>query len=152
MKLITILFISLILITQLGMGQTADSSISITNANSKSEPSLDTNFDIKPVNFKKRLHLVTSLQTSGYGASMIGLNKIWYAGYPKSSFHYYNDAGEWLDMDKVGHAYAAYNLSRLSFRTWKWAGVNHKKSVLLAGFSGLAYETVIETLDGYSTQ
>jgi len=152
MKLITILFISLILITQLGMGQTADSSISITNANSKSEPSLDTNFDIKPVNFKKRLRLVTSLQTSGYGASMIGLNKIWYAGYPKSSFHYYNDAGEWLDMDKVGHAYAAYNLSRLSFRTWKWAGVNHKKSVLLAGFSGLAYQTVIETLDGYSTQ
>ncbi len=101
MKLITILFISLILITQLGMGQTADSSISITNANSKSEPSLDNNFDIKPVNFKKRLRLVTSLQTSGYGASMIGLNKIWYAGYPRSSFHYYNDAGEWLIWIKL---------------------------------------------------
>ena len=151
MKLITILFISLFLIAQVGMGQTADSSIIITNANTKSEPSLDTGVSSNP-NFKKRLRLVTSLQGLDYGASMSGLNKIWYAGYPKSSFHYYNDAGEWLDMDKVGHAFTAYNLSRLSFRTWKWAGVNHKKAVLLAGFSGLAYQTVIETLDGYSTQ
>ena len=98
------------------------------------------------------MRLVTSLQALGYGASMIGLNKIWYAGYPKSSFHYYNDAGEWLDMDKVGHAYTAYSLSRLSYRTWEWAGLSHKKAVLLAGFSGLAYQTVIETLDGYSSQ
>ena len=118
MKLITILFISLFLITQAGMGQTADSSIIITNAHTKSEPSLDTNISNNPINFKKRLRLVTSLQGLGYGASMIGLNKIWYAGYPKSSFHYYNDAGEWLDMDKVGHVYTAYSLSRLIYRTW----------------------------------
>jgi hypothetical protein len=152
MKLITILFISLFLIAQVGMGQTADSSIIITTANTNNEPRLDTHLTNKTVNFKKRLRLVTSLQGLGYGASMVGLNKIWYAGYPKSSFHYYNDAGEWLDMDKVGHVYTAYSLSRLSFRTWEWAGVPHKKAVLLAGFSGLAYQTVIETLDGFSTQ
>jgi len=151
MKLITILFISLFLIAHVSIGQTADSSIIITTANKNNETGLDTGVSNNP-NFKKRLRLVSSLQGLGYGASMIGLNKIWYAGYPKSSFHYYNDAGEWLDMDKVGHAYTAYNLSRLSFRTWEWAGVKHKKAVLLAGFSGLAYQTVIETLDGYSTQ
>ena len=111
MKLITILFISLFLIAQVGMGQTADSSIIITTANTNNEPLLDTHLANKPVNFKKRLRLVTSLQGLGYGASMIGLNKIWYAGYPKNSFHYYNDAGEWLDMDKVGHVYTAYSLS-----------------------------------------
>jgi hypothetical protein len=109
MKLITILFISLFLIAQVGMGQTADSSIIITTANTNNEPRLDTHLTNKTVNFKKRLHLVTSLQGLGYGASMVGLNKIWYAGYPKSSFHYYNDAGEWLDMDKVGHVYTAYS-------------------------------------------
>jgi len=49
MKLITILFISLFLITQAGMGQTADSSIIITNAHTKSEPSLDTNISNNPI-------------------------------------------------------------------------------------------------------
>ena len=53
MKLITILFISGFLIAQVGMGQTADSSIIITNANTKSEPRLDTNISNNPTTLKK---------------------------------------------------------------------------------------------------
>lgn len=52
MKLITILFISLFLIAQVGMGQTADSSMKITTANTNKEPSLDTSVSSK-TNFKK---------------------------------------------------------------------------------------------------
>lgn len=94
---------------------------------------------------------MTSLQGVAYGTSMIALNKIWYDGFPKSKFHYYNDAGEWLDMDKVGHGYTAYHLTRMSYRTWKWTGLSDKKAILIAGVTGLGYQTVIETLDGYSS-
>ena len=152
MKLIARFLTILLIITQHCFGQTNDSISQVALSNTNSKPRLDTNIPNNRIPIKKRVYLVTSLQAVGYGASMLGLNKIWYAGYPKGNFHFYNDAGEWLDMDKVGHAYSAYSLSRLGYSTWDWAGLDHKKAVLLAGFSGLAYQTVIETLDGFSSQ
>lgn len=151
MKIIALLLIPLFLAPKHGLGQIPDSILKEKLTDSFTIHSIlpDTTFK---TNFKKRRALVTTLQGVGYGISMIGLNKIWYQGYPKSDFHYYNDKGEWLDMDKVGHAYSAYSLSRLSYRTWQWAGLKPQKAVLLAGLSGIVYQTVIETLDGYSSQ
>ena len=102
--------------------------------------------------FKKRLSLVTKLQTLGYGGSLLALNQAWYANYPRSSFHFYNDGGEWLKMDKVGHAYTAYLLSRIGHTSWQWAGASPKKAILYASLTGIGYQTIIETLDGFSSQ
>ena len=38
-------------------------------------------------------------------ATLIGLNQVWYADYPRSDFHFINDNAEWLQMDKVGHVF-----------------------------------------------
>ncbi|MGV3529076.1 MAG: DUF2279 domain-containing protein [Flavisolibacter sp.] len=87
-----------------------------------------------------------------YGGSFYYLNEAWYKKYPRSSFHTYNDSGEWMQMDKVGHAWTAYNTSRATTALWKWAGLPDKKAVVLGSLSGFAYLTVIEFLDGHSTE
>jgi hypothetical protein len=101
---------------------------------------------------KKRIRLVTAANVVGYGGVLIGLNAIWYANYPRSGFHFFNDDAEWLQVDKVGHAYSAYSESRASMEMWRWAGLSRKKRIWLGGLSGVAYQSIIEILDGFSSQ
>src|SRR5438874_2371911 len=62
---------------------------------------------IYPYN-KKRVRLVTAANIAGYGGTMAGLYSAWYSNYPQTRFHFFNDNAEWLQVDKVGHAYSAY--------------------------------------------
>ncbi|MBS1575392.1 MAG: DUF2279 domain-containing protein, partial [Bacteroidetes bacterium] len=95
---------------------------------------------------------ISAINIAGYGGSLIALNQAWYANYPRSSFHFFNDNAEWLQMDKIGHGWTAYNTGKLSTAMWQWAGLSHKKAVLLGGLSGAGYLTAIEILDGFSSQ
>ncbi len=104
------------------------------------------------INYKKRKLLIGGLSVAGYGGSLLLLNEAWYKQYPKSSFHTYNDAAEWLQVDKVGHAWTAYNTSRGTTALWKWAGLSNNQAVLTGSLSGFAYMTVIELLDAHSTE
>ena len=87
-----------------------------------------------------------------YGTSFIYLNEAWYKGYPRSSFHSFNDFGEWMQVDKVGHAWTAYTTSRVSTALWRWAGTSKRTSVLLGSGSSLLYMLSIEYLDGRSAE
>lgn len=100
--------------------------------------------------FKIRQQIVGYSSIAAYGGLLYTLNKAWYAQYPRSAFHLYNDNGEWNQVDKAGHAWTAYQLSTASYRAWKWAGVSDKKALLYAGISGPGFLTVIEILDGFS--
>src|SRR5665811_2637879 len=80
------------------------------------------------------------------------LNTIWYSKYPRSKFHFFNDNAEWLQVDKAGHAYGAYIESFASYEMWRWSGLPRKKRIWTGGLSGIAYETIIETLDGFSAE
>lgn len=99
---------------------------------------------------RKRQWLVGGLSVAGYGGSLVLLNEAWYDQYPRRSFHTFDDSREWLQMDKVGHAWSAYNLSRASTAAWQWAGLPQKKAVWVGSASGFAYLTVIEFLDAHS--
>lgn len=99
---------------------------------------------------KKKALLVGGISVTVYGSSLLALNQTWYKNYPKTSFHTFNDSGEWLQMDKVGHGWSVYNLSRASTSAWQWAGLAENKSVLIGSLSGFAYLTVIEILDAHS--
>jgi uncharacterized protein YfiM (DUF2279 family) len=101
---------------------------------------------------KKRIRLVTAANIVGYSGVLIALNAVWYSQYPRSGFHFFNDNAEWLQVDKVGHFYSAYNGSRASMELWRWAGLSREKRIWLGGLSGVAYESVIEILDGFSSQ
>ncbi|HVZ98283.1 MAG TPA: hypothetical protein VG847_15475, partial [Chitinophagaceae bacterium] len=54
-----------------------------------------TEHTIYPYN-KKRVRLVTAANILGYGGALVGLNAEWYAHYPRSGFHFFNDDAEWL--------------------------------------------------------
>lgn len=101
---------------------------------------------------KKRVRLVTAANIAGYGGALIVLNESWYKQQPRSAFHFFNDNAEWLQVDKVGHLYSAYSESRASMELWRWAGVSRNKRIWLGGLSGAAYQSIIEILDGFSSE
>ncbi|HXS56299.1 MAG TPA: DUF2279 domain-containing protein [Hanamia sp.] len=109
---------------------------------------LQTNY---PYN-KKRVRLVTAANIVGYGGTLVGLNAIWYAKYPRSGFHFFNDDAEWQQMDKVGHVYSAFLESKATMEMWRWAGLPRKQRIWIGGLSGVAYQSIIEVLDGFSSQ
>src|SRR5258708_38914915 len=63
---------------------------------------------------KKRLWLVAGVHAALWTTSYIILDKTWYASYPRSSYHFFNDDAEWEQMDKCGHLWTCYNISRIS--------------------------------------
>lgn len=108
-------------------------------------------YKIYPFN-KKKVKLMTAANITGYAGILIGLNSVWYSQYPRSNFHFFNDNGEWLQVDKAGHFYGAYIESRSSNELWRQTGIERKKRIWISGLSGVAYETIIETLDGFSAE
>jgi len=101
---------------------------------------------------KKRFYPLLGTVTAAYGGALIGLNELWYKGYPKSSFHFFNDNHEWLQIDKVGHAMTSFQESRLGVDLLKWSGLPEKKAIVYGSLAGFIFQTPIEILDGYSAQ
>ncbi len=106
----------------------------------------------KKFNPNSRSWLITGINVVGYGGSLIALNNAWYKGYTKTSFHTFNDSKEWLQVDKAGHAWGAYNAGRGSTAMWKWAGLPNNKAVWIGGLSSMGYLTAIEILDAHSAK
>jgi hypothetical protein len=101
---------------------------------------------------KGRLIGVVSAETAVAVTTLIGLNEVWYKDYPRSSFHFFNDNSEWLQMDKLGHSFSAYQMGRIGYSALRWSGVSKNKSAWYGGSLGLTYQLIIEILDGYSSQ
>jgi uncharacterized protein YfiM (DUF2279 family) len=89
---------------------------------------------------------------SAYVLSMAGLYSLWYKDYPASNFHFFNDNGEWLQMDKFGHFGSAYYLGKWGMDLFSWTGMERKKAVLYGGSVGFVFLTTIEIFDGFSEQ
>ncbi|MFN2438053.1 MAG: DUF2279 domain-containing protein [Chitinophagaceae bacterium] len=120
---------------------------------SDTTPSLSTqNHSQFHVNYKKRLYLISGIHIAGSAATMFILSQSWYKDFPKTSFHTFNDSREWLQVDKAGHAWTAYNIAKYSKQLWSWAGIKEKKAVVLGGVSSIAFQTILEYLDGHSTE
>lgn len=100
----------------------------------------------------KRFYVTTGGIVAGTATSLIMLNELWYKGYPRSSFHTFNDNDEWLLMDKIGHATTAYTVGYVGHNVLQWSGVEEKKALWYGGTMGLVYLTGIEMLDGFSEQ
>ena len=66
-----------------------------------------------------RRNTVVITQTALASATLISLNQLWYADYPRSNFKTLNDSGEWLQMDKMGHVFSSYQLGRLGAKHFK---------------------------------
>lgn len=103
------------------------------------------------LNVKRRNSVVISQSAIG-GLTILGLNQLWYADYERSKFHTINDNSEWLQLDKLGHTFSAYQLGRLGAETFNWAGVSKKSQLLYGGTLGFTFLTAVEVLDGFSEE
>ncbi len=98
----------------------------------------------------KRTLITSSSVFSLWTGSAIGLSQIWYKDYPKSKFHTFNDADNWLQMDKMGHIYTANKISGLTTDLMRWSGLKNNTASWIGFGVGLGYQTTFEILDGYS--
>jgi uncharacterized protein YfiM (DUF2279 family) len=83
-----------------------------------------------------------------YGGGMAYLWQVWYKDVPRVPFQWYNDSRGYLQIDKCGHAYAAYWQSYVGYHWLRSAGVSKKKSLLYGAPLGLVLQTPIEIFDG----
>ena len=98
---------------------------------------------------KKRVIISSSIIGLGYASSLIALYDVWYAEFPKSKFHFYNDGSNWMQMDKFGHGFSGYLLSQKAGDLYRWSGV--KKSYPWIGFGiGMSYLGALEFMDAYN--
>lgn len=101
---------------------------------------------------RKLLNRVIVFESSAALASLGALSVSWYADYPRSSSHFFNDNKEWLQMDKTGHITASYYISKTSYDLLRWPGIERKKAIWYGGATGFAYLAVVELLDGFSAE
>ena len=113
---------------------------------------LDKRWNIEKSYSSNNKNLLIISKVSLYTTALIGLNELWYKKYPKSKFQFINDNGEWLQMDKFGHAMTSYYTGYLGIKAYKWAGFSDNKSIWYGGMSGSLFLTIIEYLDGRSQQ
>ena len=99
---------------------------------------------------KKRIWLVSGIQAYTEIGTFAALYPVWYAQNTTSQFHYFNDFGNWGNVDKYGHSYSAYQLSKLSSDFYRWAGVPKKKSSIIGSVIGLSFQSTLEIFDGFS--
>ena len=90
-----------------------------------------------------------SVGTVSFG-SIYGLSKLWYSQENQGSFHLFNDAKNWMQMDKLGHSFSCYHVTRGLDALFSWTGLEKRKGILLAAGISFGYFTSIEVLDGFS--
>lgn len=101
---------------------------------------------------KKRFWLVTGTGAAAYTGTLIGLNELWYKQYPRTSFHLFNDFGEWEDMDKVGHMYTAYFYSVWAAKLYRWTGLSQRQAAWTGAGVSTGLQLTLEMLDAYSEE
>ncbi len=101
---------------------------------------------------KNRRNAVYITEASVATITLIGLNQLWYADYPRSSFHFLNDNTSWMQMDKFGHAFSSYYIGKMGMDALSWAGESKKNQLIYGATLGFVFLTTIEVFDGFSEE
>lgn len=101
---------------------------------------------------KGRLIGVTAGIAGAWGGSILGLSQVWYDGVDKTKWHTFDDSGNWLQMDKVGHFYTAHKINQLTTDLYRWSGYDRRKSLWIGTGVGMGYQTTLEMFDAYSAE
>lgn len=83
-----------------------------------------------------------------YAGSMYVMGKTWYKDRARVPFHFYNDNGGYLQVDKFGHAFGSYVYSYIGYHYLLHAGLRRKEALLFGATLGLVLQTPVEIMDG----
>lgn len=103
------------------------------------------------LNTKRKKTVIISEAALG-GLTLIGLDRLWYSDFPRSSFKTVNDNDEWLQIDKIGHSFSAYHLTRIGAETMAWSGAGKKTQLINGSALSLGFLTAVEVFDGFSSE
>ena len=96
----------------------------------------------------RALRWILAGESAAYTASIYGLSQAWYKT-PFTHFSINDDAHEWLQLDKVGHFFTAYQICRHTAAVYKQTGITQRQAALYGALSGFLFLTPIEILDGF---
>jgi hypothetical protein len=96
---------------------------------------------------QRRLRMLVGGSALGYGVIYTGLTTSWYTG-ERAPLRWFNDWPEWKQLDKAGHVWGAFQISRGAVDMLRWAGLSEKKSIWYGSFVGFAIQSPLELLDG----
>lgn len=97
---------------------------------------------------KSRLYSVAAVGSSIYFGGISYLSFVWYKDQERVPFHFYNDGKGYLQMDKFGHAYAAYWESYAAYNALRWSGMDKRRALIWGGPIGFIFQAPIEVFDG----
>lgn len=97
-----------------------------------------------------RVRAVLLFSTLIYLLIMITLGYAWYADQWISHFHFFNDAAEWKQMDKLAHFFWTFQVSALATRLLAWAHLRGRPAARLGALLGFVFVSCIEIPDGFS--
>ena len=100
----------------------------------------------------KRYYTVAITGVTAYTIAFISLNELWYEDYPRTSFHFFNDAAEWQQMDKAGHMFAGYFQTDWIHGVLRWTGVKRNSAIWASALASIGLQTSVEVLDGFSSK
>lgn len=101
---------------------------------------------------KGRFWLTTGTGLAVYSGISVALWNAWYKDYPLTSFHTFNDWGEWMDMDKAGHFFSANMECNYAFQGALWTGMKRRNAMWTAVGVGMGIQATIEVMDGFSEE
>jgi hypothetical protein len=114
-----------------------------------SSQSIAQQVDTSSIN-KKRLRTVLIGSGAVYGLSLVALSQAWYKDQDRSGFHFFNDCAQWNQIDKIGHLYSAYHVSRIGKEMFLWTNMPEKKAAIWGTVLSQAVMIPIEIMDGFS--
>ena len=103
------------------------------------------------LNTSRRNALIIS-ETVGAGITLLALDQLWYADFPRSGFHTTNDNNQWKQMDKAGHVMSSYYIGKVGMELLDWSGVNKKNQLIYGATLGFSFLTAVELMDGFSEE
>lgn len=98
---------------------------------------------------KSRVGMVAGMEGGIYAIANVWWSTAWYSKTEKTKFHFFNDWGEWNQMDKIGHAYSCYIESKWTYDLFHWAGVKEKNAIWIGMLTGNLWQLSIELNDGF---
>lgn len=124
--------------------------LSLTNALSQKD-SIDF-WDYPPAIHQGRFFTAAGAGAVAYTGALISLNELWYKQFPRTSFHFFDDAVEWQQMDKAGHMFTAYFEADWIYGITRWTGMKRKPAILTSALVATGLQATVETLDGFSSK
>jgi hypothetical protein len=92
--------------------------------------------------------LITGAVT--YTTFSYGLYNTWYKNQDLGSFRFFNDGGEWLQMDKVGHLFSSYFQTSYFYKAGRWSGISKRKSLIASSLISTIFQSTLEVYDGFA--